>query len=176
VPAGPPRRQSIPDLLVTQLATLSRAYLGAHYAPPPLGPQLSVSESRHSGGMAHYESQIDTRAAQILRRRDDHMVSARATREDNVWFDDEHRLHLRVTEDASGNWNAVEVVLQASFGYGTYRFQLDGPPPELDANVVLGLFTWNDYPAENHREMNIVFARWGQPAALMGGTACSHMS
>ncbi len=88
--------------------------------------------------------------------------------EDNVWIDAEQRLHLRVTQDASGNWNCAEVVLQQSFGYGTYRFQLDGPPRDLDDNVVLGLFTWNDDSAENHREMDIEFARWGERAAPNG--------
>ena len=28
--------------------------------------------------------------------------------------------------------------------------------------MVLGLFTWNDSPAYNHREIDIEFSRWGQ--------------
>jgi hypothetical protein len=54
------------------------------------------------------------------------------------------------------------VVLQSSPDYGTYRFYLDSPVDNLDPNVVLGLFTWNDDPAYNNREMDIEFARWGK--------------
>ena len=87
---------------------------------------------------------------------------------DNVWLDDQGRLHLRVARDATGQWQAAEVVLQRSFGYGTYTFKLDGPPNELDVNVVFGMFTWNDDPAENHRELDIEIARWGRAAAANG--------
>jgi hypothetical protein len=31
---------------------------------------------------------------------------------------------------------------------------------------VLGLFTWNDDPAYNHRELDVEFARWGDPNNL----------
>jgi hypothetical protein len=88
--------------------------------------------------------------------------------EDNVWVDDLGRLHLRVTLDADGHWRASEVVLQASLGYGQYRFSVEGPSRELDPNVVLGLFTWQDDPAENHRELDVEIARWGDPAAPNG--------
>jgi hypothetical protein len=33
---------------------------------------------------------------------------------------------------------------------------------------VLGLFTWNDDPAYNHRELDIEFARWGNAAYANG--------
>jgi hypothetical protein len=82
---------------------------------------------------------------------------------DNVWTDDQDRLHLRLTRDSNGQWRASEVVLQASLGYGSYSFELDGPPRELDVNVVFGMFTWNDDPTDNHRELDIEIARWGRP-------------
>ena len=87
---------------------------------------------------------------------------------DNVWTDDNGRLHLRLTRDANGQWWASEVVLQASLGYGTYTFELDGTPNQLDVNAVFGMFTWNDDPTDNHREMDIEIARWGQPLGLNG--------
>ena len=77
---------------------------------------------------------------------------------DNVWTDDQDRLHLRLARDNSGNWQAAEVVLQASLGYGTYRFQLDTPAENLDPRVVLGMFTWNDDPTDSHRELDIELA------------------
>jgi hypothetical protein len=87
---------------------------------------------------------------------------------DSVWTDEDNRLHLRIRQDELGRWYAAEVVLQATLGYGTYRFIVDSPVDTLDPNVVLGLFTWNDDPAQNHREMDIEFARWGNPAAPAG--------
>lgn len=85
-----------------------------------------------------------------------------------VWTDDQGRLHLRIAQDGAGRWYAAEVVLQASLGYGSYQFRVATPASMLDPNVVLGLFTWNDDPAENHREMDIELARWGDPDAPNG--------
>jgi hypothetical protein len=81
----------------------------------------------------------------------------------NVWVDNAGKLHLRI-ERRAGRWYSAEVVSVASFGYGTYRWYLDTPVDSLDPNVVLGLFTWNDDPAYNHRELDIEFARWGNAA------------
>jgi hypothetical protein len=55
-----------------------------------------------------------------------------------------------------------------SLGYGTYQFTVDSRLDTLDPNVALGLFTWSDDPAENHREVDIEFARFGQPTAPVG--------
>ena len=82
---------------------------------------------------------------------------------ENVWVDSAGRLHLRVAK-WRGRWYSAEVVSTRSFGYGTYRWYLDSPVDNLDPNVVLGLFTWNDDPAYTHRELDIEFARWGNPA------------
>jgi Glycosyl hydrolases family 16 len=82
---------------------------------------------------------------------------------DNVWVDQEGKLHLAITQ-VGGQWQSAEVISQASFGYGSYRFTIDTPLDALDANVVLGLFTWSDQRAYHHREIDIEFARWGNPA------------
>jgi hypothetical protein len=69
-------------------------------------------------------------------------------------------LELKLTR-AGNKWYAAEVISRESFGYGRYEWQvgpIDGP---LDPNVVLGLFTWNDDPAYNHREIDFEYARWG---------------
>lgn len=71
-------------------------------------------------------------------------------------------LHLSITR--SGNkWYAAEVINTESFGYGTYRWTV-GPMGPLDPQVVLGLFTWNDDPAYNHREIDFEYAKWGNAA------------
>jgi hypothetical protein len=85
----------------------------------------------------------------------------------NVWVDTSGRLHLRI-EKRTGRWYSAEVVSAASFGHGTYRWYLDSSVDGLDPNVVLGLFTWNDDPANNHRELDIEFARWGNAAYADG--------
>ena len=77
----------------------------------------------------------------------------------NVRVDPDGSLHLAITKSGS-KWTTAEVILKDSFGYGTYTWVLRTPAP-LDPNVVLGLFTWNDDPAENHREIDIEFAKWG---------------
>ena len=48
------------------------------------------------------------------------------------------------------------------------RFEVQGPIGDLDPNVVLGLFTWSDDPAYDHRELDIELARWGNPLAPNG--------
>jgi hypothetical protein len=80
---------------------------------------------------------------------------------DNVSVDDRGRLHLRLTE-RDGRWYCAEVVSARSFGYGTYRFYLDTTAEDLDPQVVLGMFTWNDDPADNHREIDVEVSRWGR--------------
>lgn len=81
----------------------------------------------------------------------------------NVWVDAAGRLHLRIT-NRDGQWQAAEVILNESLGRGTYSFTVDSPIGTLDPNVVLGLFTWSDDPAYNHREIDVEFARWGNAA------------
>ena len=75
---------------------------------------------------------------------------------------DGDELHLSITK--SGNkWYAAEVINTRSLGYGTYSWTV-GPMGELDPQVVLGLFTWNDDPAYNHREIDFEYAKWGNAA------------
>lgn len=80
----------------------------------------------------------------------------------NVWVDDRGRLHLRITRD-KGRWLCAEVVASASLGHGSYWFGIDGPLDGLDANAVLGLFTWSDETDHHNREIDIEISRWGEP-------------
>lgn len=83
---------------------------------------------------------------------------------DNVWVDAAGQLHMRIT-NRDGQWRSAEVILDRSLGYGTYRWTLASPVGRLDPNVVLGLFTWSDDAAYNHREIDIEVARWGNPTS-----------
>src|SRR5258708_3441244 len=78
---------------------------------------------------------------------------------DNVLVDAQGRLHLLITQP-NGRWYCAEVISIRSFGYGTYRFYLDTNLDNLDPQIVLGMFTWNDAPAYNHREIDIEVSRW----------------
>jgi hypothetical protein len=82
---------------------------------------------------------------------------------ENVSVDAEGRLHLRITY-RNGRWNCAEIISTESFGYGTYSFAIASPVDALDPSVVLGLFTWSDKAAYNHREIDIEFSRWGNAA------------
>jgi hypothetical protein len=81
--------------------------------------------------------------------------------EDNIRIDEQGRLHIRITQ-REGRWYCAEIVSAQSFGYGTYRFYVDSNVDRLDPVIVLGLFTWNDDAAYNHREIDIEISRWGK--------------
>jgi hypothetical protein len=87
---------------------------------------------------------------------------------DNVWVDHRGRLHLKLTH-TNGRWYGAEIMNTQSLGRGRYSFELDSAVDALDPNVVLGLFTWSDDPAYNHREIDIEFSRWGNAADSTNG-------
>ncbi|MCP5094957.1 MAG: hypothetical protein GY943_05330 [Chloroflexi bacterium] len=82
----------------------------------------------------------------------------------DVWVDGNGRLHLKVVA-RNGTWYSTEIVSRETVGYGTYIFKTTGAIDELDENMILGLFTWdNDAPAEHYREIDVEYARWGNLA------------
>ncbi len=83
----------------------------------------------------------------------------------SVFVDDDGRLHLKIRK-IKGKWHAAEVINLCTLGYGTYRIYLDSEVDAFDPNVVLGIFTWSDLPAEHHRELDIEFSRWSDPNNL----------
>ncbi|MCE7986310.1 MAG: hypothetical protein DYG89_34485 [Caldilinea sp. CFX5] len=86
-------------------------------------------------------------------------------RPEDVYVDTSGQLHLRIVP-RDGKWYATEVVASESLGYGTYRFTLNSRVDQLDKNVVLGLFTWDDHaPQFSYRELDIEFSRWGEDSA-----------
>jgi len=80
--------------------------------------------------------------------------------EENVWVDEQGQLHLKIVE-RDGKWYCAEVYTTESLGYGEYIFYVASRVDQLDKNVVAGLFTWDDAPEYNHREIDIEFSRWG---------------
>jgi SdrD B-like domain len=78
----------------------------------------------------------------------------------NATVDDAGNLHLQITND-NGIWSSSEIINTSSFGYGTYRWTAITDLSDLDRNVVLGLFTWNNSPSYANREIDIEVAKWG---------------
>ena len=92
---------------------------------------------------------------------------------DVVWVDPNGHLHLKIAQK-EGKWCCSEVIADASLGYGTYIFTVQGKVDLLDENIVLGLFTWDDTGNCNvaqyhYREIDIEIARWGDPCEPNNG-------
>ena len=82
----------------------------------------------------------------------------------NAWTDANGFLHLRIARNGEV-WSCAEVKLSRSLGYGTYVFVVRDVS-QLEPAAVLSMFTWDEADAgQNHREMNIELARWGDPAS-----------
>jgi len=81
----------------------------------------------------------------------------------DVRVDGSGYLHLRIAF-SNGNWHSSEVITDDVLGHGTYTFTLGSRVDLLDRNIVVGLFTWDtSAPQFNYREIDIEFARWGNP-------------
>jgi hypothetical protein len=79
----------------------------------------------------------------------------------DVWIDDQGFLHLTVHEH-DGIWYSTEVVSQDTFAYGTYIFTIEGNLKNIDKEIVLGLFTWdnNTFQEQANSEVDIEFSKW----------------
>jgi hypothetical protein len=77
----------------------------------------------------------------------------------NVWVDAQGSLHLKITY-ASNQWQCAEIISDRNFGYGQYRCTVSTLVNNLDANAVLGLFTYSYDSAYNDREIDIELSRW----------------
>jgi hypothetical protein len=83
---------------------------------------------------------------------------------ENVFIDRSGQLHLRIARGADGKWRSAEVYSPDSLGYGTFDFQVGSRVDRLDANVVLGLFTYPGGSLDGTQEIDIEFTRWANPA------------
>ena len=82
--------------------------------------------------------------------------------EENVWVDNDG-LHLKIT-NRDGKWYCAEVFTERTLGYGKYIFYVVARIDTLNENVVLGLFTYDYDYSPYYREIDIEFARWGDPS------------
>ncbi|MFD2966800.1 glycoside hydrolase family 16 protein [Sphingobacterium bambusae] len=78
--------------------------------------------------------------------------------EDNVWVDEQGRLHLKIVQKG-GLWYCSGLLLRQSLGYGKYIFYVASDVSKLDQNVVGGLFTYRT----DEEEIDIEFSKWSDP-------------
>lgn len=83
-------------------------------------------------------------------------------------------LRLSVRPSAAG-WTCAEVIGHGGFGYGGYHWTVSSTMARLDPNVVLGMFTWSDEPAQANRELDIEFSGWGRPDEVRRGAYSVHL-
>jgi hypothetical protein len=80
-------------------------------------------------------------------------------------------VHMRLTR-VSGRWYAGEIRTVQPVGYGTYSVRLIGRTDQLDPNVVLGIFLYDDEGAEAGEpcpaELDMESSRFGDPLAPNG--------
>jgi hypothetical protein len=80
----------------------------------------------------------------------------------NVTVDGNGDLHLAIT-NVGGTWFCSEVWTNATFGFGTFQWQIRTPIDQLDPNVVLGLFLYGP-PAlgpDGTHEIDFEYSRFG---------------
>ena len=85
----------------------------------------------------------------------------------NDWADSTANVHvqgtdllLSIVKDSSGRWASSEVDNQQHLGYGTYRWVVATDLSTLDANEVLGMFTYGGSDPSNN-EIDIEPSHWG---------------
>ena len=144
------------------------------YSPPQLGGQAELPHELYATAVAH--AAVDRAEGQREITFSGYTWAVKASsipvgpgpnvfsdREEDVWVDSQDKLHMRIDQH-EGQWTCSEVIADASLGYGTYLFRLSGRVDQLDPNVVLGLFTWDDAAPEHHyREIDVELSRWSDP-------------
>lgn len=87
-------------------------------------------------------------------------------RYEDVFVDHNGYLHMRISNQ-NGIWFASEVITREVLGYGTYIFTLQADLVNIPENTVVGLFTWSNesFFAQANSEVDIEFAKWGDPEA-----------
>ena len=80
----------------------------------------------------------------------------------NVYLDARDRLVLRINRGGD-SWSSSELCLTRALGYERYEIIVEGNPAKLDPQSVFGFFTYDYSAPPDYRELDIEFARWGDP-------------
>jgi len=84
----------------------------------------------------------------------------------DVYVDSKGKLHMKIVY-REGHWCCTEVHTASNVSYGTFNFVVDSGLDDLDPNVVLGLFTWdnNTYQSDANTEIDIEMSNWMEPGS-----------
>jgi beta-glucanase (GH16 family) len=83
-------------------------------------------------------------------------------RRDNVWLDENGRLHLKIRKFGDV-WTCAELQTVEKFLYGNFQFEIIGRIDEFDKNIVFGLFKYpNEINRDGFDEIDIEFSKWGK--------------
>src|SRR3569833_1320390 len=80
----------------------------------------------------------------------------------NAWVDGSGYLHLDIA-NIGGKWDGAEVATTNSIGFGSYYFVFSGPLTSMEAQDVLGGFTYgpqNGNGVSGQNEIDIEFSKW----------------
>lgn len=75
----------------------------------------------------------------------------------SVFVDSRHFLHLKILPDGD-RWQCAEVASDRMFGYGVYTFYISSNFARYPANIMAGLFLYEN----DHSEIDVEFTRWGK--------------
>lgn len=87
----------------------------------------------------------------------------------NVHVDASGHLHLAIAR-IGRRATAAELFSNDDMGFGTYRWQIEGPLDRLDPHAVLGLFPYgpeHGIGVDGENEIDVEFSRWAD--TLCGG-------
>jgi hypothetical protein len=76
--------------------------------------------------------------------------------QNDVYVDNDKKLHLFVSQRPDGQWYSSEVTLDHSLGYGKYTFEINSDVNNLDQNLVAAPFLYQD---DTH-EIDIEHSYW----------------
>jgi len=150
------RRQAVKTIQVFFLALFVGALPGLFRTSNPCVLMAAAAEWLLPAGLEAPEREITFQgqpwAVKASRERVGPGPNYFSASRENVFVDTEGRLHLKIVWRA-GRWTSAEVISRQTVGYGTYRFEVEQANP-LDANAVLGAFTWGDESGPHYNEID----------------------
>ncbi len=81
----------------------------------------------------------------------------------NVWVDDQDKLHLKITRQSDGRYLCAELQSENNYQYGTYTWKVDSDLSGLQKDVIFGLFQYGGTDYIN--EIDFEFTRWNNASA-----------
>jgi len=76
----------------------------------------------------------------------------------NIWIDDQDKLHLRITRQPDGRYLCAEIQSENEYQYGTYTWKVSSDLSALQKDVIFGLFQYGGTDYIN--EIDFEFTRW----------------